>query len=101
MNSYEEKLKQGCGKEFIFCDNDANCGDDFEYEEKVKVILCLECKARFEGFQKAKELFKKMIEGWRDKIIKNTKKRIPKAEYYDIYDEDFKEFLKELEEGQE
>ena len=40
------KLKQGCGKEFIFYDNDVTCGDDFEYEGEVKVILCEECSTK-------------------------------------------------------
>jgi len=36
-------LKEGCGVNFVLEEQDCICGDDFEYEDKVKVLLCELC----------------------------------------------------------
>ena len=63
MKNYEEELIKGCGEKWNIenpldkdLDMDIICGE--------KGLYCPECKAKLEGFQKAKELFKKMVESW-------------------------------------
>jgi len=43
-------LKEGCGIDFDLDGQDFNCGDDFEYKNKVKVGLCPMCVQKIEKF---------------------------------------------------
>ena len=36
-------LKEGCGINFVLEEQDCMCGDDFEHNEQVKVLLCPVC----------------------------------------------------------
>ena len=64
----KEQIKEGCGKEFIFYNNDATCGEDFEYEGEVKVILCPKCKAQLKGYEQAE---KEKVSDFSEEGIKN------------------------------
>ena len=57
MRNYEKELKKGCGKKFSRKHN-TKCGEWFQGDQH----FCNECFAKLEGFQKAKELFKKELE---------------------------------------
>ena len=45
-------LKQGCGIAFVLEEQDFNCGDDFEYKDKIKVALCPVCLDKIEQISK-------------------------------------------------
>ncbi|MGA2130665.1 MAG: hypothetical protein ABSG05_03590 [Candidatus Pacearchaeota archaeon] len=48
----KSKFKDGCGMGFTWNDQDATCGDDFEYEGKIKVILCSTCLEKIKEIDK-------------------------------------------------
>jgi len=105
----EEELKKGCGKDSGFgkipCGTIVNIvpkNSPLENKRAIKVIkLCSECKAKLEGYQKAKEDNLKIIDEFEKentKILKTEniiKKKIIIADY--IKWDDFRKLKKKLE----
>ena len=90
----EEELKKGCGKKMNYGDNVIiKCGEYVMSWDRIK--YCSECKAKLEGYQKAKEDNLKMI----NEFVEKLKEEIRKRTYYkypEIIDDCIDKLLIEL-----
>lgn len=100
MNT-EEKLKQGCGLEFIGIAYRNRCGQIEDLKHQDSILLCTTCKAKLTQHQEDKKKFKKLIEKIQKKqyneFVKTTKVKLNNG-YKDwaITAEDLKEGVDEL-----
>lgn len=69
---HKQKVLKGCGKGFEFYGNDVECGEEFEYKGKCKVILCSECKVLAESVVNSRH----SLEGESGVLLKSVGERL-------------------------